>query len=82
MIDWIINIVGMLAGGCAACMIWSTMNSYRVDVSCRCGKVQIHGRVASTDVSGLVEQLERSCPSCRIYCEPCLRSPVSSESPA
>lgn len=67
--DWIFNIVWLLAGALVSAMIWATMNGFRVDASCRCGKVQIHGPVASTDVSGLVERLERSCPTCRIHYE-------------
>lgn len=62
--EWILNIAGLLAGAFVGRMLWVTMNSYRVDASCRCGKVQIHGPVASSDVAGLVERLERSCPEC------------------
>lgn len=63
--DWIINAAWLLAVLFLFYLIFDTTHHRRVDASCRCGKVQIHGRVSSADVAGLVERLERSCGNCR-----------------
>lgn len=65
MIEWIVNIAWLLAGVCTGYFVYVAMSGYRADLSCRCGKVQIHGKVSSADVTGLVQRVERSCPQCR-----------------
>lgn len=75
--DWITNIVWLLAVLFLCYLIFVTTFHRRVQASCRCGKVQINGRVSSADVSGLVEQLERSCPACNFIYH---GGPVSNDS--